>query len=311
MTLLTLDVCCSHPQPGAQRKFLTEAEELAYIAKKKRLAQMVRDGSPAADPEQVVNTRGKKQKSAALQYELAGKAQKVALFVPQRLRNVKWEEYTVDGLRATSERKIIEKEVEKEPFKQRTYEETLDLLLGDKGKHHVGHGVAAICVHCVCVAVCAWTQPRPGARRRFAARTCAPQQQLLSATLSLMLLRPVRTLGERTLTRGKSSMMTEMQTTRRSFTTATPFYHGRPLFPRVCASTSRSAAAASSLTPNRSNTGSWMDCGTKLGSIFPNAATWRVKAHVTTGGGAVHRANVQTLPRESGMKTRRTCAHRP
>lgn len=119
-------------KPGAQRKFLTEAEELAYIAKKKRLAQMVRDGSPAADPEQVVNTRGKKQKSAALQYELAGKAQKVALFVPQRLRNVKWEEYTVDGLRATSERKIVEKEVEKEPFKQRTYEETLDLLLGDK-----------------------------------------------------------------------------------------------------------------------------------------------------------------------------------
>lgn len=189
MTLLTLDVCCSHPQPGAQRKFLTEAEELAYIAKKKRLAQMVRDGSPAADPEQVVNTRGKKQKSAALQYELAGKAQKVALFVPQRLRNVKWEEYTVDGLRATSERKIVEKEVEKEPFKQRTYEETLDLLLGDKGKPMLDTVgplfVFTVCVcGCVCVDTAAARRKEKIRRKNMRTATTAAERNVVTHALT-------------------------------------------------------------------------------------------------------------------------------
>jgi len=116
------------PQPNGPRKFFTEAEEQAYIAKKKRLAQMLRDGSAAE--EGVVRTH-KKKRAPELQYELAGKAQEAALFIPQRLKNIKWDKYSTEALQETKQ--TPEATPPAEGFQVRSYEDTLDLLLGEKG----------------------------------------------------------------------------------------------------------------------------------------------------------------------------------
>lgn len=119
---------------GEARKFLTEAEELAYVAKKRRLQQLLQDGSPAADDGGIGPVGGgrKKRKAASVEYELAGKGQRTALFVPQKLRNIEWSKYadTLEGLKKGINR--ADADLAAPPVEKKSYEATLNLLLGEE-----------------------------------------------------------------------------------------------------------------------------------------------------------------------------------